>query len=330
MIATGPARVPIPVSAVVVPAAIVAVVLAPVGSAVILALSLGRGLAVSGSFGFGAVLVDDFLRLFLRQIGELHFGEGFVDDGHFKIGLHLHDGRVGNVFALFGDSLLGAHLGLIFRRNDDDRFALEPDKVRHLALLSRLVDVGLVENVVPPPLGRNLQKNVEAACALFNEHLPSAAVVFAPSQAVHLHLLEESVGADHVEFALGVFDGEFVGPRRLASAGQAAHHNHLTVAASEGCPRASDPRFSRTLARPLEPFQRREPGLLLLPEIDLESAILREDVREEGPAVELILLNCECHALRRAVDRKRQLNVVLVVRRVLFIYQKHMFRRTAH
>lgn len=167
------ARVSVPVAAVVVSAAVAPVPFAPaIRAAIVVTLPLGGRLAIAGSLGFRAVLVDHLLSFFLGELRELHLGEGVIHRGHFEVGLHLHDGRVRDVLALLRDPLLSPDLGLLLRGDDDDGLALESRKVGHFPFLSCGVDVGLVQDVIPPPLGRYLQENVQAASALFDQHLP--------------------------------------------------------------------------------------------------------------------------------------------------------------
>ena len=139
----------------------------------LLAGTFGWRLTVTGSFGFRAVLFDDFESLFESQLGEFHFGKGVVDRRNLEIGLHLHDGRVGYIFAFFFDAFLSALFGLLFGRYDDDCFALESAEHRHLPLLSRGVDIGLIEDVVASTLGRDFQQDIQAASAFLDQSLPS-------------------------------------------------------------------------------------------------------------------------------------------------------------
>jgi len=161
-------------------------------------------LAIAGSFGIRAVLFNDFERLFQLQFGKFNFSESVVHRWNFEVSLHLHYGRVGHVFSFLFNALFISHLGFLVCRYDDNSFALETIKEGHLTLLGSWVNVRLIQDVVASPLGSNLQQNVQAASTFFNQSFPSASVVFATRQAVHLHFIQESIRAQNIVLVFDV------------------------------------------------------------------------------------------------------------------------------
>ena len=83
--------------------------------------------------------------------------------------------------------------------------------------------VGLIQDVVPPSLGGNLEYVVEALGALADEDVPASVIVSLPLQSLDFHPIDQTVCPQNVELFLRVVLGVFVGPVGLARAGQTNH-----------------------------------------------------------------------------------------------------------
>ena len=119
-------------------------------------------------------------------------------------------------------------------------------KTRACGLPSCWKDVCLVQDVVPVPLGGDLDEDVEACGALLDEDLPPPVVVLLPLQPVHLHLVKQSVGPQNVVALFGVVPPVALRPVRLAGAGKAHHQQHLALLPGRRGQRTSHQAVSRT------------------------------------------------------------------------------------
>ena len=87
----------------------------------------------------------------------------------------------------------------------------------------------LIQNIISSSFGRNSQQNIETIHALLNEHLPPPMIVPLPVESLHLHLLNEVVGAQNIPVLVLVILCKFLRPECFASSGKADHHQYLAV-----------------------------------------------------------------------------------------------------
>ncbi len=136
---------------------------------------------------------------------------------------HFQDGFVRNVLALYSLSKRYSTFPFLIVGQDHNDFAEEALEVLHLAEAGSAEHVGLVDDVVAPSLGGQLQHFIEALRARADEHVPAAVVVPLARKPVHLHAVEQRVRAQDVELLLGEPTTEFCRPVSLARTGKADH-----------------------------------------------------------------------------------------------------------
>ena len=258
-------------------------------------LSLGLGLHV--------VLGHDHGRLQGAQLSVHHRGEeGLLHLRQHKVSLHVDHGSVGHLLPLHG--LPGQHppLELGVGGHHHHRLALEASEGLHLPAPGRGVDVGLVQDVVPPPLGRQVQNLVEALRALLDELLPPPVVVPPSAQSVHLHLVDQVVGSQQVVILARVLLLELLRPVSLARPRKTYHHDGLALPPAPGGLRALHDAVSEVqLADGGETRQQGVERAGQLAEVDGEVLVLGEDVGEESLPGQLSLWDPEGDSLVGAV-----------------------------
>ncbi len=142
---------------------------------------------------------------------------------------HVEHGIVRYLLSLRPLPLLDSALELLVCWHHHDGLAQEPVELGHLPLPGRGEHVGLVQNIVPPPPDGQLEEVVEALCALADEYVPASVVVVLAREALHLHPVDQAVGAQDVVALVRALAGVVLRPVGLAGAGEADHQQALRV-----------------------------------------------------------------------------------------------------
>ena len=91
---------------------------------------------------------------------------------------------------------------------------------------TKIIDY-LINDEIPLAAIGYLKELVETFGATFDEGVPTAVVVALPGEAVHLHLVDEEVGAEDIIFFVRVLLTVLLCPGGLSTSGQTYHHYDL-------------------------------------------------------------------------------------------------------